>query len=97
MCIIVYKPADETFPSYKTLERCFRYNDDGAGYMYAANGSVFICKGFMTFDSFKKSLRRTRKLYGDYMPYVMHFRISTQAGTSLNSHILIPCQKRCRT
>ena len=80
MCIIAYKSAEQQFPSKKTLKRCFDNNDDGAGFMYNASGKVYIKKGFATFQEFWKTLRKVREEYGDNIPYVMHFRISTQAG-----------------
>ena len=69
-----------TVPSKKTLKRCFDNNDDGAGFMYNASGKVYIKKGFATFQEFWKTLRKIREEYGDNIPCVMHFRISTQAG-----------------
>ena len=81
MCIISYKAAEAQFPSKKTLQRCFEHNPDGAGFMYTASGVVHIKKGFTTFQSFWKTLRSVRETEGDNIPYVMHFRISTQAGT----------------
>lgn len=81
MCIISYKAAEAQFPSKKTLQRCFTNNPDGAGFMYTASGIVHIKKGFTTFQSFWKTLRKVREEEGDNIPYVMHFRISTQAGT----------------
>lgn len=81
MCVIVYKPKGVAFPSKSTLKTCFENNPDGAGYMLAVGGLVLIEKGFMNFSAFYKALKRTRKQYGDNVPYVMHFRITTQAGT----------------
>lgn len=80
MCIIVYKSAEEKFPSKTTLKTCFENNPDGAGFMYAYNKKVYIEKGFVKFNEFWKKLQATRKLVGDALPYVLHFRISTQAG-----------------
>lgn len=80
MCIAVYKPMGETFPSKKTLQTCFENNSHGAGFMVATGDSVIIHKGFMGFRSFWKSLRACRAKYGDDKAYVMHFRISTQGG-----------------
>lgn len=80
MCICVEKPAGIKFPGKKTLKTCFDNNPDGAGYMYPFKDRVIIKKGFMTFNSFWKSLTETRKKYGDDLPYVLHFRISTQGG-----------------
>lgn len=80
MCIIVYKPNTSKFPKKDILKNCFSNNDDGAGYMYAVNGNVIIRKGFMKFKEFWDDVSKTRKKFGDDIPYVMHFRISTQAG-----------------
>lgn len=81
MCIIAYKPAAAAFPPKSTLKQCFINNPDGGGFMFAADGRVHIIKGLMTFNAFSKALTKTRKRYGDNIPYVLHFRISTQAGT----------------
>lgn len=80
MCIIAYKAAEEKFPSKKTLRTCFINNPDGAGFMYNASGTVHIKKGFMTFTQFWKALRKVREEIGDNTSYVLHFRITTQAG-----------------
>jgi len=79
MCIIVYKPLNVAFPKKETLEECFKRNDDGAGYMYTFNNKVHIRKGFDNFKSFYNSLQKSIKVTGTDVPYVMHFRISTQA------------------
>jgi hypothetical protein len=73
---------NEKFMSKDTLRQCFKSNPDGAGYMYPSEGKVHIRKGFMDFQSFWNALNRTRAEYGDSIPYVMHFRISTQAGVN---------------
>lgn len=78
MCIIVYKPKCEEMPAKEILEQCFINNPDGSGYMYVYKNKVFINKGLMTFDSFYKSLEKTVKTKGKEIPYVLHFRISTQ-------------------
>lgn len=80
MCIAIYKPINSDFPSKATLKRCFAKNPDGAGYMYALNGCVYIRKGFMRFEDFWRSLKDIRAKNGDKLAYVLHFRISTQAG-----------------
>lgn len=80
MCIIVYKPEGVSFPAKSVLKTCFNCNPDGGGYMFAADGKVHIIKGLMSFNMFYKSLQKTRAAYGENIPYVLHFRISTQAG-----------------
>lgn len=80
MCIIIYKPQDKQFPSDQVLKTCFDNNPHGAGFMFANGYRVIIRKGFMTYEAFKKALDKARKAYGEALPYVLHFRISTQAG-----------------
>ena len=81
MCIIVYKPTGVNFPTKNTLKTCFEHNPDGAGFMYALGGEVHIEKGLMSFTKFYNALKIARKKAGEDAPFVMHFRISTQAGT----------------
>jgi len=82
MCVIAYKPQNVEFMPKKTLQECFKNNPDGAGFMFSANNRVYIRKGYMTFDDFWADLSMVRQQYGDKIPYVMHFRISTQAGVN---------------
>ena len=80
MCIIVYKPQNVEFPKEEIIKRCFAKNSDGAGYMFAYKGEVYIRKGFMNYESFAKDLAEARKVVGDKCAFVLHFRISTQGG-----------------
>ena len=82
MCIIAYKPQNVAMPSKKLLQICFNNNPDGAGYMIASGGNVIYRKGFMDFGGFYSSLTSAIKRYGEDVPYVLHFRISTQAGVN---------------
>ena len=82
MCIIVYKPYQKKMPEYKTLKHCWDNNDDGAGYMYPDGKQVIIKKGFMDFEKFYNSLKEDYKKMGRFTPFVLHFRISTQAGVN---------------
>ena len=81
MCVIAYKAADVAFPSKSILKNCFNNNPDGGGFMFAVNNRVHIVKGLMSFSAFYSALKQARTTYGDSIPYVLHFRISTQAGT----------------
>lgn len=78
MCVIMAKPANIAFPEENILKNCWDNNPDMGGFMYAMNGSVHIYKGFETWDLFKKALTKAREKTGDDIPYVLHFRISTQ-------------------
>ena len=77
MCIIVYKPKDNKFPTNETLKTCFENNPDGAGFMYPARDGVHIRKGFMTYKDFKKAVKPFKD---KNIPMIFHFRISTHAG-----------------
>lgn len=82
MCVIVVKKQDKKFPSKETLRNCWYRNPDGAGFMFAKDGQVHIRKGFMDWADFWTELNETRDLYGDFIPYVMHFRIATHGKVS---------------
>lgn len=93
MCIIVYKPKNTEMPFKKTLRTCFENNPDGAGFMYAYQGKVHIEKGFDTFGKFWNALRVHRDIFAA-VPFVLHFRISTQAGTRMDCTHPFPLSKQ---
>lgn len=83
MCIIAIKEKGIEMPSEEILETMFRHNPDGAGFMYAKDGHVYIRKGFMTYRAFKRAIDKLGNIRN--IPLVMHFRIATSgridAGT----------------
>lgn len=78
MCVIMSKPANIAFPEESILKNCWDNNPDMGGFMYALNGKVYIHKGYETWNAFKSALNKAREKTGDKIPYVCHFRISTQ-------------------
>ena len=78
MCIIMAKPLNVAFPEERYLKNCWDNNPDMGGFMFALDGKVHIYKGFETWETFKKALDKAREKTGDNVPYVLHFRISTQ-------------------
>lgn len=78
MCVIAASRSGMPQPSENDLRAMWLHNPDGAGYMVARSGKVYIHKGFMSFDDFIGAVRRERFTDGDSVVY--HFRISTQAG-----------------
>lgn len=82
MCIIVAKQNGVAFPSERVLKNCWDNNSDGAGFMYAYDGKVYISKGYMDYDEFSIALQDVRKLVGEDLPFVLHFRIATHGGVS---------------
>jgi predicted glutamine amidotransferase len=81
MCIICYKPNNKKMPKYEVLKTMFDNNPDGSGFMYHHNGRVYGEKGFMTFDDFYHALKKHKNIWKQ-SPFVLHFRISTQAGVN---------------
>lgn len=78
MCVIMSKPQNVAFPEERILKNCWDNNPDMGGFMYTLNGNVYIQKGYTKWEEFKSALDNARKKYGDDIPYVCHFRISTQ-------------------
>lgn len=88
MCIILAKPAGVSMPDSSIISECWENNPDGAGYMYASKGIVYIEKGIMTFDGLISKLNALAERFDlTKLPIVVHFRISTQAGVNpQNTH-----------
>lgn len=85
MCIIVVKPKHKKLQDKALLERCFKSNKDGAGYMFVnkENDVVEIKKGFMNFDGFYKAVCEDYKKYKlKDQTLVMHFRIGTSGKSA---------------
>ena len=98
MCVAIYKPQNVDFPSWRKLEKCFRKNPDGAGFMWIENNIVHIKKGFMNWQDFKKAL----KPYKDDPKYKkvdfgIHFRISTQGGVNAGCTHPFPLTQNIKT
>lgn len=86
MCVIAYKPTNIAFPEEQYLKNCFENNSHGAGFMYTWENEVHIKKGYKTYEAFKSALDKARKITGDNVPYVMHFRIATQGYDVCMTH-----------
>jgi hypothetical protein len=71
MCIIVVKPRGLQFPRRDILEWCWDNNPDGAGFMFAHSGLVYIQKGFMSLDAVFDALDGIP----ESLPVVLHFRL----------------------
>ena len=82
MCVIVAKPAGIAMPDTDKITDMWYTNPDGAGFMYAKDGTVYIRKGFMYLDDYLDAVEDLAK-HNDLtnLPVVMHFRITTHGGT----------------
>ena len=76
MCVIITKSKNQNKPSKEFLEKAWKTNPDGAGYMIANGNNVIISKGYMSFKSFYKAVS---KLPND-KAIVYHFRIATHGA-----------------
>ena len=76
MCIIAYKPKGISVARH-VLETCFVNNPDGAGFMFPCEGKLLIRKGYFEFGHFLTAWDKCRKIHGDGLPVVFHFRIAT--------------------
>lgn len=82
MCIAIYSPKGNEVPCDKYLKESWDSNPDGAGFAFNLDkGKVKILKGFMNYDSFKKSFDAHNKKY-DFKNrgVLIHFRIQTHGG-----------------
>ena len=80
MCVICVKEKGVKMPTMENIKAMWEHNPDGAGYMLARNGYVYIRKGFMKLSDFLSALE-TEKITTDDV-IIMHFRISTQGGVN---------------
>ena len=78
MCVIAVSRSGTRQPVKQELSDMWRANSDGAGFMFARSGEVYIRKGFMTFQELWDAVRSEHFTRSDSVVY--HFRISTQAG-----------------
>lgn len=85
MCVIAVKPYNESLLSQEQLDKLFKVNSDGAGFMYVKDRKVRIRKGFMTIEKLYEGLDREKLTHKDLVIY--HFRIGTSGGVSpQNTH-----------
>ena len=74
MCVIAIKSAGAKL-NWRTLQRCWEANPDGAGYAYHDNGRVYVSKGYMAFKDFKRAVKPSPISKSDEAMF--HFRIAT--------------------
>jgi predicted glutamine amidotransferase len=83
MCIAILKPDGEKIKKDR-LSTCFTNNDDGAGYMFAKDGTLHFFKGFFKFNEFWKSYVKNVVKNGNPMAAI-HFRIKTHGKTNVDN------------
>lgn len=82
MCIAIFKPAAKHI-NKRELRDLWTSNPDGGGYMFAANGELYVDKGYFTFKAFYKEFRNAEAKFPK-SDFVIHFRIATSGKISIN-------------
>lgn len=81
MCVIVVKPVGKDLPSKQVLKKCWKVNNDGAGFAIQIEKDIFIKKGFMKFEDLMESLEKLRSEIGEKelkrKNMVVHFRLAS--------------------
>ena len=93
MCIICFKPSGAALPTKETLETCFKYNPDGAGYAVkrANSRTVYFRKGFFDFEELYSALSAEKIEKDDIC--AVHFRIATNGALEeKNCHPFFPAE-----
>lgn len=94
MCVIAVKKPGVNVPDQENIKDMWETNSDGAGFMYAIKGKVYIEKGYMKLDQLTTALKMLEKqvykkdgLSLKDLPMVFHFRIKTHgANNPANTH-----------
>jgi predicted glutamine amidotransferase len=94
MCIIVVKPKGKKLPCKNTLKTCFENNPHGAGYVFSRNGKLHLRKGFLTFETFWKSISAEKICRTD--DAVLHFRQATSGLVDAGNTHPFPLTKDIR-
>ena len=76
MCVIIVKEGSQAKPSKEFLQKAWKHNPDGAGFMYPNNGKIIISKGYMEFEKFWKAVKNLP----EDRAIVYHFRIATHGA-----------------
>lgn len=86
MCVAILKPYDKSV-TREDMEKCFRTNPHGAGFMYPKDGRVVVVKGLFDFESFWKAYTKHEEGPAKNIAMSIHFRIATSGmKDKLNCH-----------
>lgn len=91
MCLIAYQPHNDKPFEKSIFDNGWDANKHGAGYMFVADGKLVIRKPFFKLKELRKAYRVDHAMYGEFSPFVMHFRFATHGlanETNTHPHIL---------
>lgn len=82
MCIAILNRS--VMLKKQALQNCWDNNNDGAGMAYFNRGRLVIHKEMNDFESFYSKYQEARRKCPN-KPFIIHFRITTHGGTSLEN------------
>lgn len=80
MCLAAYQPAGTPAMPKEHFENAWEANHDGAGYMFASKGELFIRKPFYDLESLRTQYEKDHAEYGAESAFVVHFRFATHGN-----------------
>jgi len=83
MCVIIHKPSGTTITK-RILSNCWKINSDGAGFMWAFKGILYIRKGFFGFKEFYKNFRLFEERFSS-SDFVIHMRVATSGEKNIEN------------
>lgn len=80
MCLVIFQPANSPMVPRSVFDNAFRANKDGAGFMFAAVGTLTIRKAFHSVNKLWKAYKRDYEVFGKQSPFIVHFRYATHGN-----------------
>jgi hypothetical protein len=94
MCIAIFSEAGKGYPDEEILKRCWKKNQDGAGFAYlTVDDEWHITKGFMTWESFWEAWEKAA--FEDSHTVVIHFRLGTSGKEIKTATGAFECDPGC--
>ena len=86
MCVLIAQREGSTPLTEEEIDYGWTRNPDGGGFAYIdwADESIRVHK-FMEKDEFKQAYADAHELYGESSPFLVHMRIATHGGVSLET------------
>jgi hypothetical protein len=91
MCVIVCQSIGADMLGRSALSQMWQANPDGAGYMFAYEGILYVRKPYYKLRELVRAYTEEHKEYGAYSPFVLHFRVATHGSKNeenTHPHIL---------
>lgn len=85
LCIAIVKPVGKEITD-EAIRNSAASNRDGGGYAFVGpKGKLVVKKGYFNVEKFIEDYRADEALYGSTSPALLHFRISTGGGVTVDN------------